>query len=168
MKHHIHLKPEAVLIKQPSRRIPFGYREEVKSNLKAMLNDGIIEKSSSEWASPLVLVRKPSGDLRICVDYRKLNEVTAVTSYPLPNITETLDRLAEASYFTSIDMTSGYHQVEIAEEDKDKTAFISPYGLYQYCRMPFGLAGAPGTFQSVIEDMVQVLGTEDVMAYWTM
>ncbi len=165
VKHHIHLRPEAVPIKQPSRRIPFGYREEVKSNLKAMLNDGIIEKSSSEWASPLVLVRKPSGDLRICVDYRRLNEVTAVTSYPLPNITETLDRLAEASYFTSIDMTSGYHQVEIAEEDQYKTAFISPYGLYQYCRMPFGLAGAPGTFQSVIEDMVQVLDTEDIMAY---
>ncbi len=89
-----------------------------------MLNDGIIEKSSSERASPFVLVRKPSGDLRICVDYRKLNEVTAATSYPLPNITETLDRLAKASYFTFIDMTSGYHQVEVAEEDKDKTAFI--------------------------------------------
>ena len=99
---------------------------------QTMLNEGIIEKSSSEWASPLVLVRKPSGDLRICVDYRKLNEVTAVTSYPLPNITETIDRLAGALYFTSIDMTSGYHQVEIAEEDKDKTAFISPYRLYQY------------------------------------
>ena len=148
VKHHIHLKPEAVPVKQPSRRIPFGYQEEVKCDLKTMLNNGIIEKSSSEWASPLVLVRKPSGDLRICVDYRRLNEVTAVTSYPLPNITETLDRLAGASYFTSIDMTSGYHQVEIAEDDKDKTAFTTPYGLYQYCRMPFGLAGASGTFQS--------------------
>lgn len=165
MKHHIHLKPEAVPIKQPVRRIPFGYQEEVRNDLRTMLSDGIIEKSSSEWASPLVLVRKPSGDLRICVDYRKLNEVTSVTSYPLPNINETLDRLAGASFFTSIDMVSGYHQVEIAEEDKDKTAFISPYGLYQYCRMPYGLAGAPGTFQSVIEDMVQVLETEDIMAY---
>ena len=83
----------------------------------------------------------------------------------MPNITETLDRLAGASFFTSIDMTSGYYQVEIADEDKDKTAFTSPYGLYQYCRMPFGLAGAAGTFQSVIEDMVQVLDTEDIMAY---
>jgi hypothetical protein len=164
VKHHIHLKQEAVPVKQPLRRIPFGYREEVRNDLKTMLNDGVIEKSSSEWASPLVLVRKPSGDLRICVDYRKLNEVTAVPSYPLPNITETLDRLAGASFFTSIDVTSGYYQVEIADEDKDKKAFASPYGLYQYCRMPFGLAGAPGTFQSVIEDMVQVLDTEDIMA----
>ncbi len=83
------------------------------------------------------------------------------------NLTETLDRLAEASFFTSIDidMVSGYHQVEVGEEDKAKTAFISPYGLYQYCRMPYGLAGAPATFQSVVEDMVQVLDTDDILAY---
>ena len=146
-------------IKQPSSRIPFGYQEEVKSNLKTMLNEGIIEKSSSEWSSLLVLVGKPSGDLRICLDYRRLNKVTAVTSYPLPNITETIDRLAGASYFTSKDMTSGYHQLKIADEDKDETAFISPHTLYQYCRMLFGLTGTPGTFQSVMEDRVQVLDT---------
>ena len=91
--------------------------------------------------------------------------MTIVTSYPLPNITETLDKLAGASYFTSIEMVSGYHQVEVSEEDKEKTAFVSPYGLYQYCRMPYGLAGAPATFQSVVEDMVQVLDTEVIMAY---
>ena len=167
VKHHIHLKQAAVPVKQPLRRIPFGYQEEVRNDLKTMLNDGVIEKSSSEWASPLVLVRKPSGDLRICVDYRKLNEVTAVTSYPLPNNTETLDRLAGASFFTSIDMTSGYYQVEIADEDKDKTAFTSPYGLYKYCRMPFNVWTCRCTtdLQSVIEDMVQILDTEDIMAY---
>ena len=164
-KHHIHLKPDTVPVKQPLRRIPFAYQEEVKNDLKNMLKDGIIEKSVSEWASPLVLVRKSSGDLRICVDYRKLNEATMLTSYPLPNLTETLDRLAGASYFTLIDMVSGYHQVEVADEDKEKTAFVSPYGLFQYCRMPYGLAGAPATFQSVVEDMVQVLETEDIMAY---
>ncbi|CAB4021071.1 Hypothetical predicted protein [Paramuricea clavata] len=113
VKHRIHLKQEAVPVKQPLRRIPFGYQEEVRNYLKTMLNNGVIEKSSSEWAN----------------------------------------------------MTSGYYQVEIADEDKDKTAFTSPYGLYQYCRMPFGLAGASGTFQSVIEDMVQVLDTEDMIAY---
>ena len=116
MKHHIYLEPDAVPVRQPLRPIPFGYQEEVQNELRTMLSDGIIEKSSSEWASPLVLVRKPSGDLRICVDYRKLNEVTSVISYPLPNITETIDRLTGASFFTSIDMVSGYHQVEIAEE----------------------------------------------------
>ena len=141
-KHHIHLKPDTMPVKQRAPRIPFAYQKEVKTDIKNMLEDAI-EKSCSEWASPLVIVRQSSGDLRICVDYRKLNDVTMVTSYPLPNITETLDKLAGASYFTSIDMVSGYHQVEVAEEDKEKTAFVSPYGLYQYCRMPYGLAGAP-------------------------
>lgn len=165
VQHRIPLKAEATPIKQQLRRVPFAYQEGVKSDLKAMLEDGIIEKSNSEWASPLVIVRKPSGDLRICVDYRKLNEATRVTSYPLPNMTETLDRLADAKYFTTIDMVSGYHQIEVAPEDRHKTAFVSPFGLFQYCRLPFGLAGAPGTFQAVIEDMLQVLDAEDVMAY---
>lgn len=163
--HHIYLKPDTVPVKQQLRRIPFTYQDEAKKDLKAMLEDGVIEKSSSEWASPLVLVRKSSGDLRICVDYRKLNQATQVTSYPLPNITEALDRLADASYFTTIDMVSGYHQVEVAPEDRAKTAFITPYGLFQYCRMPFGLSGAPGTFQAVVEDMLQVLEAEDMLAY---
>lgn len=87
-----------VPVKQPLRQIPFGYREKVENEQKTMLKDGIIGKSSSQWASPLVLARKPSGELRICVDYRKLYEVTAVTSYPLPNITETLDRKAGAFF----------------------------------------------------------------------
>lgn len=84
------------------------------------------------------------------MDYKKLNQATQVTSYPLPNITEALDRLADASYFTTIDMVSGYHQVEVAPEDRQKTAFMTPDGLFQYCKMPFGLAGAPGTFQAVV------------------
>ena len=165
VQHHIPLETDATPVKQQLRRVPFAYREGVKSDLKAMLKDGVIENSSSEWASPMVIVKKPSGDLRICVDYRKLNEVTKVASYPLPNITETLDRLADAKFFTTIDMVSGYHQIEVAPEDRYKTAFISPFGLFQYCRLPFGLAGAPGTFQAVIEDMLQVLDAEDVMAY---
>ncbi len=96
-KHHIHLKPGTAPVKQPSRRIPFAYQDEVKNDLKNMLNDGIIEKSSSEWASPLVLVRKSSGDLRICVDYRKLNEATVLTSYPLPNLNNFLLNFIEHS-----------------------------------------------------------------------
>ena len=88
-----------------------------------------------------------------------------VANYPPPNITETLDRLADAKFFTTIDMVSGYHQIEVAPEVRHNTAFISPFGLFQYCRLPFGLAGAPGTFQAVIEDMLQVLDAEDVMAY---
>ena len=160
VQHHIPLKAGATPVKQQLCRVPFSYQEGVKSDLKDMLEDGVIERSTSEWASPLVIVRKPSGDLRIFVDYRKLNEAARVASYPLPNMTETLDQ-----FFTTIDMVSGYHQIEVAPEDPHKTAFVSPFGLFQYCRLPFGLAGAPGTFQAVIEDMLQVLDAEDVMAY---
>ena len=94
-----------------------------------------------------------------------MNEATRVASYPLPNMTETLDRLADAKFFTTIDMVSGYHQIEVVPEDGHKTAFVSPFGLFQYWRLPFGLAGAPGTFQAVIEDMLLVLNAKDVMAY---
>ena len=122
VQHHIPVKPNTVPVKQPQRRIPFASRDEVKADLKAMLEDGIMEKSSFQWASPLIIVRKSSWDLRTCVDYRKLNTATQVSSYPLPNIRESLDRLADASYFTTIDMVSGYHQVEVASKDQDKTA----------------------------------------------
>ena len=94
-----------------------------------------------------------------------MNEATRVASYPLPNMTETLDRLADAKFFTTIDMVSGYHQIEVVPEDGHKTAFVSPFGLFQYWQLPFGLAGAPGTFQAVIEDMLLVLNAKDVMAY---
>ena len=93
------------------------------------------------------------------------NEATRVASFPLPNMSETLDRLADAKFFTRIDMVLGYHQIEVAPEDRHMTAFVSPFGLFQYCRLPFGLAGAPGMFQAVIEDMLQVLDAEYVMAY---
>ena len=104
-------------------------------------------------------------DLRTCVDYRKLNEATRVASYPPPNMTETLDWSADAKFFTTIDMVSGYHQIEVVSEDRHKTAFVSLFGLFQYCRLPFGLAGAPGTFHAVMENMLQVLDAQDVMAY---
>ena len=124
------MKAGATPVKQQLPRVPFPYQEGVKSVLKAMLENGIIKKSTSEWASPLVIVRKPLGDLRICVDYRKLNEARKVTSYPLPNMTETLERLADAKFFTTIDMVSGYLQIEVAPEDRHKTAFVLPFGFF--------------------------------------
>ena len=165
VQHHIQLIPDAVPVRQPLRRLPIAYQEPVKQQLRQMLNNGIIEKSTSPWASPLVIVKKPSGDIRICVDYRKVNEQTVKDSHPLPNITATLDRMTGAKWFSSFDLTSGYYQIEVAPQDREATAFISPYGLFQYRRMPFGLCNAPSTFQRVIDDLTQVLNLEDLVTY---
>ncbi|PIK37921.1 hypothetical protein BSL78_25240 [Apostichopus japonicus] len=138
-------------VKQTYRRIPPCQFEEVQEHVRKLLAKGVIKPSTSPYASPVVLVRKTDGTLRLCVDYRKLNGKTRKDAYPLPRIQESLDALTNAKWFSTIDLISGYHQVEMAEEDAQKTAFITPFGLYQYVRMPFGLCNAPGTFQRLMQ-----------------
>ena len=165
VQHPIRLKPDSVPVRQPVRRIPFAYQTDVKEQIQRMLKNGIIEKSVSPWASPLVILKKSSGDLRICVDYRAVNAQTVKNSHPLPNITATLERLAGCRWFTSFDLVSGYHQIDVAPNDREITAFVSPYGLYQYRRLPFGLCNAGSTFQRVVDDLLQTLSVEDVVSY---
>lgn len=138
-------------IKQTYRRIPPSQLDEVREHVRKLLSTGVIKESTSPYASPVVLVRKVDGTLRLCVDYRKLNAKTRKDAYPLPRINESLDALQNVSWFSTIDLLSGYHQVEMAEDDAHKTGFITPFGLYQYVRMPFGLCNAPGTFQRLMQ-----------------
>jgi hypothetical protein len=123
--------------KQRHRRIPPSQYDEVRQALRDMLDAGAIRESHSPFASPIVLVRKKDGSLRMCVDYRKLNNQTVKDSYALPRIEETLDALHGAKWFSSLDLQSGYWQVEVAEEDKFKTAFTTPLGFFECNRMPF-------------------------------
>ena len=137
-----------------------------------MEENGIIRRSFSPWASPVVIVGKKGGDKRLCVDYRRLNAVTKVDAYPLPRIDDLLDSLGKSQWFTTLDLASGYWQVAMHPRDVEKTAFITPSGLYEFLVMPFGLNNAPGTFQRlmnwVLKDFIGIFVAvylDDVIIY---
>ena len=137
----------------PYCRIPPHLVDEVKNHLKEMTEVGAIRKSNSPWASAVVLVRKRDGSLRFCIDLHKLNARTIKDAYSLPHDDETLDCLGGAMIFTSLDLKSGYWQVEMEERSKPLTAFtVGPLGFYECERMPFGLTNAPATFQHLMEN----------------
>ena len=138
-------------IKQAPRRLPFHLRGEVKQMLDNMETRGIIEPASGPWAAPIVMVKKKDNSWRLCVDYRNLNQVTKKDAHPLPRIDDTLDQLSGAHWFSTLDLASGYWQVEMEPADKEKTAFSTPFGLFQFNVMPFGLCNAPSTFQRLME-----------------
>lgn len=146
-------------VRQHPYRLPHAYRDTVQEELRDMLEHGIIETSTSEWASPIVLVPKKDGSLRMCVDYRKLNSVSEADAYPMPRIDELIDRLGGAKFITTLDLTRGYWQVPVAQESRAKTAFTTPFGLYQFTVMPFGLHGAPATFQRIMDSLLNGAGS---------
>jgi hypothetical protein len=126
--------------------------DEVREHLQEMLDLGVIRRSESPYASNVVLVRKKDGSLRFCIDLRRLNNLTVRDAYALPRIDDTLDALGGARWFSTLDLKSSYWQVELAEEDKEKTAFtVGPLGFWECNRMPFGLTNAPATFQRLME-----------------
>ena len=112
--------------------------------------NGIIRRFHSPWAFPVVIVGKKGGDKRLCIDYRRLNALTKIDAYPLPRIDDLLDSLGGSQWFTTLDLASGYWQVSMHPHDIEKTAFITPSGLYEFLVMPFGLNNAPGTFQRLM------------------
>ena len=138
-------------IHQHPYRVPMAWQGQVRQEIQSMLKLGVIEPSDSPWASPIVPVKKKDGTIRLCIDYRKLNSVTSDDTYQMPRVDELIENLGDAVYITTLDLTKGYYQVPVAEMDREKTAFTTPFGKYRFRAMPFGLKGAPTTFQRMMD-----------------
>lgn len=165
VKHRIDLEDERPF-KQRYRRLPPHMFEEVADHLRQLEANGVIRPSRSPFSSPVVCVRKKDGRLRLCVDYRLLNSRTKKDNYCLPRVEEILDSLNGARYFSRLDLKSGYHQIEIAEEHKERTAFtVGPLGFYEHNRLAFGLCNSPATFQRVMEDIFSDLNLKIMYIY---
>ena len=176
--HHIYLEDESKAVRQPQRRLNPHMQEVVRVEVLKLLQDDIIYPiSDSSWVSPTQVVPKKSGvttvlnekgeemptrlttGWRVCIDYRRLNEVTRKDHFPLPFMDQLLKRVSGHPFYCFLDGYSGYFQIEITTDDQDKTTFTCPFGTYAYRRMPFGLCNAPTTFQrcmlNIFSDMVE-------------
>ena len=152
-------------VKQRPRRIPLAFKGEEEKAIEDLKRKQVIRESTSPWASPIVMVRKSNGQARPCIDYRSLNKQTVRDSYPLPRIQDCLDAAAGAKYFSTFDLTSGYHQIPVKEEDIYKTAFITKYGLFEFVKMPFGLCNSSSTFQRIMERALKGLNWKTCLIY---
>ena len=151
-------------IRQKAYRIPISKREAVKQQLDEMLQQGIIKPSKSAWSSPIVLVTKPDNSIRICIDYRKVNNISLSDNYPIPRISEVFEKIGNAKYMSQFDLTKGYYQIPLSDDTKEKSAFVTPFGLYEFEVMPFGMKTSPATFVRLMDRVLD--GYASAVAYF--
>ena len=154
---------EAVPIKQHPYRVNPLKLKVIREEVTYMLENDLIEASSSEWSSPCVLVPKPDGAYRFCTDFRQVNKVTKCDLYPIPRVDDCVDRVGNTKFVSKFDLLKGYWQVPLSPKAKEISAFVNPDGLYQYKVMPFGMKNAPATFQRLINTIIA--GLEGCSAY---
>lgn len=164
VKHHIRLHDETPF-KHRARPIHPRDLEAVRNHLRDLLEAGVVRESESPFSSPIVVVRKKNGDVRLCIDYRKLNLHTVKDNYALPNLEESFTALNGSRWFSVLDLKSGYYQIEMAETDKPKTAFVTPLGFWEFNRMPQGVTNAPSTFQRLMERCMGDLHLKEVLVF---
>ena len=163
--HRIELKPGSAPTNRPTHRMSPTEQDEVKKQIDQLAESGFIRPSKSPFGAPLLLVKKKDGTMRMCIDYRALNDITIKNSYPLPRIDELFDRLQGAKIFTKIDLRNGYHQIRIYSADVEKTAFRSRYGHFEFLVLPFGLTNAPATFMQLMHDIFRPLLDRSVLVF---
>ena len=162
VKHKIELTSKTP-IHVKAYRCPESLTQQLKTEIEKLEDHNIIRKSVSPWASGLVVIKKPDNSLRIAVDFRRLNDVSIKDRYPLPNITDTIHKLSGSKYFSVLDATSGFYQCEMDKDSIPYTAFNSPFGHYEFLRMPFGLCNSPSTYQRLVDYIL--MGLQDVKAF---
>ena len=152
-------------VKHKRTAIPRAWEEEVNSQASEMLKNGIIRNSSSPWNSPVLLVRKKDGSIRFVLDYRAVNDVTRKDTYPLPKIQDIIDKMEGSVYWTTLDAASAYWSMPLAEEDKEKTAFSTPTGKFEFNVTPYGLCNAAASYQRMIDICLSGLDSNSILAY---
>eukprot|EP00253_Pinus_taeda_P028567 PITA_28567 len=165
IQHEIHLHPDCPLPNIGMYRMSIMENDEIKKQIKDLLDKGFIRPSTLPCGSQIVLIPNKDGTWRMCVDFRALNKITVKNRYPLPTIDDLLDQLKDAQYFTTSDLRSGYHQVRIEESDIWKTVFKTKQGLFEWLVMPFGLCNAPATFMWVMDDVLHPFLDDFIIVY---
>ncbi|KAJ0771840.1 putative nucleotidyltransferase, Ribonuclease H [Helianthus annuus] len=172
VEFQIELAPGAAPIARAPYRLAPSELEELSTQLQELLDKGFIRPSSSPWGAPVLFVKEKDGTFRMCIDYRELNKVTVKNRYPFPRIDDLFDQLQGSSYYSKIDLRSGYHQLRVRDKDISKTAFSTRYGYYEFQVMPFGLTNAPAVFMDLMNrvckpylDKFVIVFIDDILIY---